>query len=320
MTRLYLPNTFQTPNALVDELLPELSDAELRLFLAIQRHTIGYHKLADRLSFSQLRGITGIKDNRTLRQAGDSLEKRGLITIDRSKHKHGWLYDIRPADAEDGATSPPGDAGEVVDSVHQPGGMGTPPSGGMSTPTETHAKHTRKTQHADNAAPVTQSADGEESSVDSSQVDAALDLLEEFGIRRQFARSKVQAAMQAGVNDFTAFYHYIRRYDQSAREPMICKHIGEQDWIQDFLAEQSKPSETECPICHTTQTAGEPCSYCGNPHAAKQDAFEWAADKQLTLMDYTPFTVFMELKRSGYWRHPAELEGESAERELVGAK
>ncbi|HEX2911918.1 MAG TPA: hypothetical protein VH186_14005 [Chloroflexia bacterium] len=79
------------PNHFLDRVAPTLSASELRVMLYIYRHTLGFQKLADALSYEQfLSGVT-TKDGRLLdRGAGVSrrslvsallsLEKRGLIT------------------------------------------------------------------------------------------------------------------------------------------------------------------------------------------------------------------------------------------------
>ena len=57
-TGLAAPNYTQLPNAILDA-LPTLTDAELRVALAICRQTFGWHKDRDRLSLSQLERLTG---------------------------------------------------------------------------------------------------------------------------------------------------------------------------------------------------------------------------------------------------------------------
>lgn len=56
--KLEFANTFQTPNLLVDRLLPLLRDPELRVMLYIIRRTLGFLKRQDRISVSQL--VSGI--------------------------------------------------------------------------------------------------------------------------------------------------------------------------------------------------------------------------------------------------------------------
>ena len=90
-----VPNTFQCPNRLVDELLPELAGSELKVLLYIIRRTFGFSKDRDDISLSQmLYGITtndgkvldrgvGIRDKKTLLSALNSLEAKKLIITER---------------------------------------------------------------------------------------------------------------------------------------------------------------------------------------------------------------------------------------------
>lgn len=64
--------------------LPELSGAETKIMIAIFRMTIGWHKTVDILSISQLSGLTGISDRKTISAALKALEAREWIRIQRS--------------------------------------------------------------------------------------------------------------------------------------------------------------------------------------------------------------------------------------------
>jgi DNA-binding MarR family transcriptional regulator len=100
MNRFTLPNTTQVPNLLFDDLLSELSGAELKVILYLVRRTFGFQREADSVSLSQF--CTGIvtRDGRRLDsgtglarpsvfKALESLEKRGLILVDRTTEENG---------------------------------------------------------------------------------------------------------------------------------------------------------------------------------------------------------------------------------------
>lgn len=53
MSSRFIPNSFQVPNAVIDELMAELSGAELKLYLFVLRKTKGWNKEADAISVSQ---------------------------------------------------------------------------------------------------------------------------------------------------------------------------------------------------------------------------------------------------------------------------
>ena len=81
MSRLLIPNTTQVPNVLLDEVIPRLSSAPLRVLLAIVRLTYGWGKSSDRISLTQLQRNTGLSRRRVIegiKALGNLLEiKRG---------------------------------------------------------------------------------------------------------------------------------------------------------------------------------------------------------------------------------------------------
>ena len=72
------PNTTQVPDQYLDELLPELTGAELKVLLYITRRTFGFKKSSDEISLSQL--LTGIttRDGKVL-DRGTGLSKKTLL-------------------------------------------------------------------------------------------------------------------------------------------------------------------------------------------------------------------------------------------------
>lgn len=85
------PNHTQTPNAIFDELLPLLGDAELRVVLAIVRATHGWHKARERVSISQLEERTGLSRQGVINGINAALE-RGII--DREEIGQGYSYGL----------------------------------------------------------------------------------------------------------------------------------------------------------------------------------------------------------------------------------
>ena len=76
---LLTPLYFQCPNELVDYWLPRLNLVELRVFLFINRKTLGWHKIKDRISLSQIQEATGSQKIHILK-AIDALMQKGLIS------------------------------------------------------------------------------------------------------------------------------------------------------------------------------------------------------------------------------------------------
>lgn len=85
------PNYTQIPNALLDEHLSTMQEAELRVTLAIARKTFGWHKNADQLSLSQLMELTGMSRQGVINGIEDGL-KRG--TIQRIKNGQNFIYSL----------------------------------------------------------------------------------------------------------------------------------------------------------------------------------------------------------------------------------
>lgn len=83
----FIVNSFQTPNALVDELLGDLSGNALKCYMVIARKTVGWQKESDSISVLQFQEITKIKDERTIRAALAELEKIGLIKSKKVRGK-----------------------------------------------------------------------------------------------------------------------------------------------------------------------------------------------------------------------------------------
>jgi len=80
-----LPNFFQCPNVLVDDLIQHISGAELKCYLVIIRKTTGWHKLEDRISISQFVELTGLS-NRSVIDSCAKLANLGLISIVKDDH------------------------------------------------------------------------------------------------------------------------------------------------------------------------------------------------------------------------------------------
>src|SRR5215213_7769335 len=91
------PNYTPVPDELFDELMVELSGAELKVLLYIIRRTFGFKRDADTISLSQMLGgiVThdgrvldrgaGIKDKKTLLAAIKSLDERKIILTQRQQ-------------------------------------------------------------------------------------------------------------------------------------------------------------------------------------------------------------------------------------------
>jgi hypothetical protein len=75
----FISNSFQVPNAVIDELMADMSANALRCYLLITRKTTGWGKASDKISISQFMQYLGIKDKRTIYVALSELTNLGLI-------------------------------------------------------------------------------------------------------------------------------------------------------------------------------------------------------------------------------------------------
>ena len=87
------PNYTQTPNAIY-ALMPEMSEAELRVTLAICRQTFGWHREKARLSLSRLEAATGMSKSGVLAgiEAGIDRGTIGREAVDPDNPRHGYDY------------------------------------------------------------------------------------------------------------------------------------------------------------------------------------------------------------------------------------
>lgn len=85
------PNFTQIPNLLLEEHIKLMTEAEMRVALAIARKTFGWHKRQDRLSLSQLMELTGMSRQGVINgiEAGIT---RGIIR--REQDGQGYLYEL----------------------------------------------------------------------------------------------------------------------------------------------------------------------------------------------------------------------------------
>ena len=105
------PNFTQTPNILFDEIMRDMNESELKVFLAIVRKTFGWKKERDRISLTQIMEMTGLSRPSVLsgihgKPGGDSgyvpgtgLVQKGLINLYSTPS--GSEYEIRVEDTSE---------------------------------------------------------------------------------------------------------------------------------------------------------------------------------------------------------------------------
>jgi phage replication O-like protein O len=117
------PNYTQTPNDLFDHHMPDMSDAELRVVLAIVRLTFGYHKKRARASITKLQDITGLSRPAVIRGANKAVE-RGLLIKIKTKRVNEWVVNFDDYQETDSKRKLP----EIVNESYQSSKQKLPPS------------------------------------------------------------------------------------------------------------------------------------------------------------------------------------------------
>lgn len=97
----YVPNSTQVPDSLFDELMADLSGAELKTVLYIIRRTFGFKRQSDTISINQM--LTGItkKDGKEL-DRGTGLSKPALLKALRDLAKKNIIIPTRKFDERGG--------------------------------------------------------------------------------------------------------------------------------------------------------------------------------------------------------------------------
>jgi hypothetical protein len=125
-----IPNSFQVPNAFVDELMMNISGNATKCYLLIVRKTVGWGKEKDRISVSQFMEYTGIKKDETIAKLTKELSDFGLIKIFKKKGKlNEFSLNIPQNNHPQSEGVPP------INGTTDKGGITTPDKRGSTKPT-----------------------------------------------------------------------------------------------------------------------------------------------------------------------------------------
>ena len=106
----FIPNAFQIPNSVIDELLAKLTCAELKCYLFVVRKTKGWNKESDNISVSQFMEVTGLSKKSVI-TACESLVQMGLLERSGGERKLN-TYSVKAFDfSESGEKSTPTESG-----------------------------------------------------------------------------------------------------------------------------------------------------------------------------------------------------------------
>ena len=81
---LLSPNHTQVSNEFIEKYMGVLSGSSVKVFLAICRKTIGWHKDTDAISYSQIKKMSGLGSDHTVKKAIDELVSLYLIGVEKS--------------------------------------------------------------------------------------------------------------------------------------------------------------------------------------------------------------------------------------------
>lgn len=89
-----IPNSTQTPNLILDFVIPRISEAEARCLLYICRRTYGFHKERDRISLSQF--VEGIKSrDGDVKDLGTGMSRPAVVEALKNLDGAGAIYTIK---------------------------------------------------------------------------------------------------------------------------------------------------------------------------------------------------------------------------------
>lgn len=113
----FIPNSFQVPNALIDEVMANLGDNALRCYLSIVRKTRGWNKESDLISLAQLMTLTGKSKNSVIKGVAE-LEEKGFIVREILNGKFGAVTEYKLND--NGFKNLASSKSELVQNLGQP--------------------------------------------------------------------------------------------------------------------------------------------------------------------------------------------------------
>lgn len=233
----FIPNSFQVPNALVDEALEKISGNAAKAYLLIVRKTRGWQKETDAISLSQFEKIG--MSRKTILAAIDELVSVGLVSK-TSGPKGVNVFSLNDADWCKNYTS---EESTLVENLHQTSVKTTPVTGVKITHTKDTIKNTPKKTHT------------AKKKSDQSELEARF---EKFwsAYPRKVAKPKAKAAflkhspddamLEAMLNAITAAS---QRDDWARDDYRYCPHpttwLNQQRWTDEPV---QAPSPTPAPV------------------------------------------------------------------------
>jgi hypothetical protein len=94
-SELFVPNSFQTPNVIVDRLLSHMSGPQTKILLLVCRKTFGWGKRVDRISFTQFEAEAGVSRS-SVYELLEIFTRSGLLlkTSTGTRQTNGWRLNL----------------------------------------------------------------------------------------------------------------------------------------------------------------------------------------------------------------------------------
>jgi len=234
-----LPNFTQTPNQFIDEYMSQVSGSATKIYLAVCRKTIGWHKVTDYISISQLMEVTGLS-NRAVIKALTELETIGLLVKERSRFMNKYTLSLEDSDEKSKT-----ECRKVTDGVTKSHRQ----SDEKSHTKETNTKETQTNKQENKLENVVDEKSmkeeenkevvKEESFLPTTDIERVIEELELIGIQNNSTvRQGLSAAVENGVSvdelaDYVHFLFSTRPGDSGLG--LVITQIGNKQKAADYL-------------------------------------------------------------------------------------
>lgn len=136
----FIPNSFQLPNAFVDEAMKKLSPTANLLYIVIVRKTRGWQKNKDAISFTQFEDITGLSRKTVIKAINELIEFGFVKEYAQKNAKAAKSYALNDGVFSTLVESP------LVENLHRTSGKTPPVTSGKTPHTKTTIKTTNPKQ------------------------------------------------------------------------------------------------------------------------------------------------------------------------------
>ena len=239
--RIMAPNFTQIPNVFLENMFPQMSEAELRVTLAIMRETFGWRRCEHEMSLSYFVEATGMSKQGVLNGINAGIE-RGIIY--RTQKGQSYAYGLVVNEVDQNASSSQRSRPKVVNEVDRTSQRSRPK---VVNEVDTTNKGKKDLKKRNKGGPQNEQADHEQAVVDlltehyksqpfghvtsHAQVERKLDehtgLIEEYGLE-EYLRAAQDALAYHDIRHASKIEAQIVRN----RKQQPCKQQRKRQWRQ----------------------------------------------------------------------------------------